>query len=378
MKNEFVPAVWPYDEVTLTQGQTASEFIFGSPWLNVKVSIPQPLTQRVAEIAQKLSSGELAGEDFEEVKWLFSQVASYPLCYFLPTPRDGKHLDSHKISGFSLKGLSSSDVLKKVSQISGNTLIEKRAQIISASESFSKEWTWDVESSLSLAQLETGYDPLTLFSTARRFHLLESIETNKTDELNSYMREIKNDTQKFSKASALIVRQNHYVTQMCDQTLRGALVSSQSADRELIDFIQAESGHDSILAKALGEMGQSPDSVPALESVQMLMDIFRLIGQKNFLAFCMVIDMFERSSYQDHDPLAQLLTEGGQKSAGDQIDIHKEINDSGEHENMAIGLLKSVAPVDADYAYEALRLAELATRSMYFFSAELLKQVKSV
>jgi len=93
-----------------------------------------------------------------------------------------------------------------------------------------------------------------------------------------------------------------------------------------------------------------------------LMEILKISASHNLLAFALVVDIFERSSYVGRDPLASLLESGGFKNSAQQIDIHKGINDSGSHENISLQFLEYMSrTVSPPYAIEALRFAELTT-----------------
>ena len=87
-------------------------------------------------------------------------------------------------------------------------------------------------------------------------------------------------------------------------------------------------------------------------------------ARKNFLAFAMVVDFFERSTYEDVDPMAKLLRKGGFDKAAKQVNHHKEINDSGDHENVALGFLTNMPLCSPEYAFEAIRIAELVSLVM--------------
>ena len=163
----------------------------------------------------------------------------------------------------------------------------------------------------------------------------------------------------------------------CEPSLAPALETAQNARTEVRGFIRAEKGHDVILERAMKALGLSPDAVPVIDPVLVLMELFKVIAERNFLAFSMVVDMFERSSYRSEDPLATLLLEGGLAKAAHQIDLHREINDSGGHENVGLGLLGSMAAVDQTYATEALRLAELATEVIHRVSSGMLEQLEA-
>lgn len=242
---------------------------------------------------------------------------------------------------------------------------------------FQADWTWDTEQALSFSQSPGGYDPYSLFSVMRRFHLLNDLENNQTAALFEYLQSLSSNEEQFKKASALILRQNHYVTVRCEEVVSAALPIALSADQEINEFIQAESGHDKIIGKAISSLGQQVEKVPVIEVSKVLMDYFKFAAQKNLLAFSAVVDVFERSSYRKEDPFATLLKTGGLNQAGDMVDVHREINDSGDHENVAMGFLKNMKPLTESYALEALRMAELNTLIIHQHSKALLDQLKA-
>jgi hypothetical protein len=106
------------------------------------------------------------------------------------------------------------------------------------------------------------------------------------------------------------------------------------------------------------------------------MEVFRDSAARNLLAFAMVTDIFERTSYRDEDPLASVLREGGLSTAARQFDLHRDINDAGGHENVALEFLNYMKPISSEYAAEALRFAELATLVIHQLSAETLERLK--
>jgi hypothetical protein len=148
------------------------------------------------------------------------------------------------------------------------------------------------------------------------------------------------------------------VTEQCHDSLLPALqIAGRS--RPLVEkFIKDEKGHDRILALAMQSFAENPNQIPASDQTKVLMFLLRFAARKNFLAFAMAINFFERSSYEKIDPMAKLLLKGGFEKAARQINRHMEINDAGEHENIACGFLQSMAPCDTDFALEAMRIAE--------------------
>lgn len=81
--------------------------------------------------------------------------------------------------------------------------------------------------------------------------------------------------------------------------------------------------------------------------------------------------MFEliKKSSQESEKFAR-------QSAAAKIETHREINDMGGHENVAVEFLSHMKAVKEDYAQEAVRLAELLTIVIHFISLEILDEIK--
>jgi hypothetical protein len=94
------------------------------------------------------------------------------------------------------------------------------------------------------------------------------------------------------------------------------------------------------------------------------MHLLEFCAHRNFLAFAIAIEMFERSNYDECDPMAQALKKGGFAKSADFINVHMKINDQGDHENIARTFLQFMDLCNRDYAREALRLAELLSLVM--------------
>lgn len=357
---------WPYDEVQISgDAQDATRFRLSSPWLSLQFKVAAPGNLQVLDLIKKMEAGNISQEDFETASNVFSSLADFPVAYLLP--RNGKFgIDQHQVEGKALNLETPQTLFKDVF-----------GDQFSAAQKNLGNWTWDVDQALEFSKAAGGYDPLSLFSVLRRFHLLNDLENNETQRLFDYIESLSSDPAKFKKASALILRQNHYVTVRCEEVLSAALVTAQSADNEIKEFIEAESGHDKIVGKAITSLGHGIEETPVIDVSRMLMDFFKFSGQKNLLAFSAIVDVFERSSYREEDPLTSVLNTGGMSEAGKMVDIHREINDSGDHENAALEFLENMKPVNEAYAREAFRLAELNTLIIHQHSKVLLAQIKS-
>lgn len=359
---------WPYDEIQI-RGDASDKTVFHlqSPWLSFRFKVTAPDNSLFQQSIEKLSSGNVDKEDIEIINRVFASLSNYPVAYILPR-NNSIGIDSHKLTGQPLNLNSPHELFSEI--FSGENLSFMKTNL-------NNNWTWDVDQALEFCKTTNGYDPLSLFTVLRRFHLLNDLESNQTAALFEYIKSLSKDTDQFKKASALVLRQNHYVTVRCEEVLSAAIKISQSADAKIQEFIQAESGHDRIISKAISSLGLKAEDTPVIEASIVLMDLFKLIGQKNLLAFSAVVDVFERTSYRNEDPLTTVLKSGGLDEAGKMVDIHREINDEGDHENVALEFLEDMKPVSEDYAREALRLAELNTMVINQHSKELLRTLQS-
>lgn len=362
---------WPYDEVSMVrESSTSPRVLISTPWLTFTVRIDDGSLEKTDALIGKMQSGQLSAEDLDDMSWFFSALSDKPLAYILPRGHEFG-IDTHGVIAAETNDSTPLDAVNAL--ISEKNIHTARY----AQQALTMPWSWDHSAALDFSRTPTGFDPESLFSVARRFHLLNDLENNQTGKLLEYVQTLKNDSEKFRQASALIVRQNHHITQKCDSTLRAALPLARNAEAQVRDFIQAESGHDKILLKALTALGTTPETIPALDVTIALMDVFEAVARRNLLGFAMIVDIFERTSYQEEDPMTSLLKAGGEDRAGRQMDIHRAINDSGGHENVALGFLAQMKSVDETYAREALFLAELVTLIIHQVSSETLKALRT-
>jgi hypothetical protein len=347
---------WPYDEVSFEK--TDSGAIVKTPWLTAKLNLSEQDQLLASKIADKYKGQALGPEDIPLLNQLLQGLSHLPFCYILPTQKFAK--DHHALIDKTLIDLELKDfMITLVGNTIGGTHSGSPWQDQVLQGMSRKSWDWDIDAALSFAKIGEKIHPESFFSIARRFHLLDVIDNRTTDDSFSEIQKLQG-TDAFRQAAALMVRQNHYITQQCHKSLSEALKTAMSAASDVEEFIQEENGHDLILGTALKSIVDDPDSLDVSPVAKAVMQVLAAAGRRNFLGFAMIVDCFERSTYEDKDPLAKLLQDGGLDRAGRFVNRHKEINDAGEHENVACSLLQHMAPVDADYAREALRMTELA------------------
>lgn len=365
--------IWPFDEVKISQNADQPEkFHISAPWLEHEFKVVSEQLDKASQIVQKFSQNQIqTAEDLEDISWFMHAVQKYPLYYILPRGEDFG-VDQHDVQEDDVNAATPRDLLKSL--IQDENVAASLQRLLQA---LPEAWSWDGDAAVDFSQGPYGIDPQSVFSVARRFHLLNDVENNQTPELLAYVQKLGKQTQKFYQATHLIVRQNHYITQQCESVLRAALPAAQASGESILEFITEESGHDRILEKALLSLGEPAEASPVLDSTVIVMELFRKIGRRNLLGFAMVVDIFERTSYHQQDPISQTFNDGGATDVAQHMAHHRQINDMGGHENVALEFLEPMKAVSAAYAIESLKLAELLTLVIHMVSKETLEVLKA-
>ena len=357
MTQEFM--YWPYDEVTLSTSADGKTLMIDTPWIQAKIPNEDPYREKFEILADKFSQQSLGGEDLPLINWFFSQLSEYPLCYILPSSKGEGDLDQHTTQDSKLLNLSMKELLATILKSSSDTTFSQTDIDNVVKYMARTEWTWDTESAFAFSANQEKIHPESIFSVARRFHILDVLDNDQGTEVFAKISELKGD--EFVKAAGKLVRQNHYVTQHCRGALLPAKQLGKKAGPMVESFMKQEDGHDLILGAAMKSFAGDPENIPATSSTKALMRLLGYAAGRNFLGFAMAVDFFERSNYRDVDPMAELLIKGGFDKAAKQINRHMEINDAGGHENVACKFLEFMDLTSKDYALEALRIAELTT-----------------
>ncbi len=348
---------WPYDELEIEPDPQPNTFNFKTPWAQVRVEFEPRYTNSVSEIADIIRSGPDITK-VQEVSWLMGQLVRFPFYYILP-----RHPVKEKISCCTTHA-SPSQFLSTLGVVLDCQL--------------NSEWEWGTEGVLTFTQsTEKGYfDPLSVLTLCRRFHFLNVGERDVSRELYRNLDRLKASSKQFSFACALIIRQNHYITEICTDVLRPALKISKRAKQNVADFIASEKGHDIILKRALNAMGYDPSQLPVLNHVKALMQVFKIAAGKNFLAFSIITDMFEAKSFETNCFFSDYLSENGYAKAASYLSKHKNINHNEGHEQVSFEFLKVQDPVSQQDALEALYFAESMSLLVSELSSKILKYLQ--
>lgn len=348
--NEFF--YWPYDEVSI-DAHHPEKLILRTPWIEATTSSMPFNQQNLLALSEKLTQKSLSISDIGLVSDFFQHFRHYPFAYILPTDKNYPSLDHHALIDQSI-------LVTHFESIAGIIMgIEKQADLTYLPR---MNFEWDREAALNFAGINNQIHPESLFSIARRYHILELMANDGGNDIFNDMRKLAPDEFKYSVAK--LVRQNHYVTELCQEALKPALAHAGQARGIIEDFMRQERGHDKILAKSLLQLGFKPEDIEVSPQTNMLMKTLGFIASRNFLAFAMAIDAFERNNFENVDPTAKLLMDKGYDKAADYINRHMKINDLGNHDNVAVQFLRFMGPCDRDYAHEALMLMEILSLVM--------------
>jgi hypothetical protein len=345
---------WPYDEVSL-DAKVPGQLTVKTPWIKATTSSAPFNPVQLARLKTKLEDKTLGADDIVLVSDFFRHFHQYPLAYILPRLKMGELLDRHEIKDHHHVIASFGENLRTILIEHGGFTSGEIDQVLSLLPRMAFEW--DTDAALDFATIDNRIHPESLFSIARRYHILELLTNDRGQEIFSDIK--RQSGSEFVASVAHLVRQNHYVTEQCQASLEPAISLAGQASPLIEEFMAAERGHDKILKKALMHLGMKTEDIAVSVQTRALMAMLQYLAQRNFLSFAMAIDAFERNNYQETDPIAELLEKGGFDKAADFVNLHMLINDSGNHENVAPQFLQFMDLCSRDYGHEALRLMEL-------------------
>lgn len=350
---------WPYDEVSINTSN--DELTIKTPWMSASTPLEIFDQENILQLKSKLNDKTAGINDMPLISDFFGHFHKYPLAYILPQNKDAQ--DVHKVLDQRLLPMNFLQILNETKEESFGEQVLKNLPRTT--------FEWDQEAALDFASINGLVHPESLFSIARRYHILELLSHDQGHEVFTAIDALKGEEKRAALAS--LVRQNHYVTERCQEALKPALDIAQNAKKQIAEFMEAERGHDKILNKALVNLSYEPSDIAVSPETKILMGILKYLASRNFLAFAMAIDAFERNSYEDADPIAKLLANAGFDKSADFINLHMKINDEGEHDNVAMGFLEPMSLCDRDYALEALKLMEVLSVVMTTITKSVLK-----
>lgn len=326
---ELKNLLWPYDDLVLTK--TEHEVSFQTSWLKAKNS--NPIDPKTIEYIETIrTQGPKSIQDFKIMDAFFRPMNKFPLCYYLPVQE------------------------------------KPQDKILSEYKTDLKEVAWPIHDVLALSRCQNGmYDPVSVLSCLRLEHLQDLMVHQKSSVRTDIL---KLNIENLRKTVLLLLRQNHYVTQRCEEVLSAALNCHPEATQRIEDFIFEEKGHDKLLGLSFERLKVKPEDIEVLPCLVTLMDTFKHLAEKNLIAFCFMVDMFERSPAAKDNPMIQGLIKLGEHEAAKPIEAHSNINTQGDHDQESFEILDTIGAVPEAYVLEAVALAKLASDQMLAFLRE--------
>jgi hypothetical protein len=344
----------PYEELSIRHIQN-NEYVVETPWLSLKIEIDANSTMK-----QTLSAFEK--KEFDKVNYeslsLFLEQMKLPFYYIIPSQKSSAE-DGHANHVPSLPiHVSKKEFRKMLGLPDTNDL---------------SEWQWDQNAILEFSKLaDDQHSPESILSVVRRFHLLDCAENDKTGKLYNFVKNAQFNSSELDSILATIIYQNYYVTAECQNSLKPALAEAQNSKSALENFMQDEEGHDLLMLRALNSLNQKPENLFLAPATTHIMQLLKKSGEVNFLSFCLAVDFFEKPNFDQIDPLGDLLAFFGKTIAANCLQKHKNINDGGEHDAIALDLLAPMKAVSAEYAITAICIAEVLSDEMTSVTSQLL------
>lgn len=356
---------WPYEELQIEADIKPNTFNFATPWAYVRVEFEPSFKERVAAIAQLITSGPNI-DAIDEVTWLMSQLDRFPFFYCLP---------KYPITAGLPQALQNQSAERQTPyQFIATYLSRDIVQPISITNT---EWEWDIDGALAFSHsTKVGfYDPSSILTVCRRFHYLTMQEKDVYQGMYQTVSELKPNKDQFKFACAFILRQSHAITERCIEVLEPALTSSGDALEAVKQFIHSEKGHDKILRRAIEATGFVPEQLPIIDTLSVLMQLFKIAAERNFLAFAIIVDFFVGQSFEPGCFFADFLEENGFGGAAKQLYRHKAINNTEHHENVSMTFLQNLEAFPEHQVIEAICFAELISRFIANLSKDLLNHL---
>ncbi len=172
---------WPYDEVSLQADFAQQQITIKTPWLEATTNCNMIEESKIRSLTRKVNAQELSEMDLELFNDFFKHFSHMPFGYILPTRKKETSLDPHLLRDQTLLTQGLREIFRKIlgsperwtCDISDGE-IEEALSILPRST-----WEWDSDAAISFASIHGQVNPESLFSVARRFHLLELMQSDK-------------------------------------------------------------------------------------------------------------------------------------------------------------------------------------------------------
>ncbi|MEN9529149.1 MAG: hypothetical protein RI932_1022 [Pseudomonadota bacterium] len=283
-----------------------------------------------------------------------AELHRYPICYIHPRRiifRDLFSVFRHE-SRLELPGTTPEDWSEYISDAVG-------------AESFPlphAQFTWDVEEVIRFSRTSVPgvCDTIAAFSVLRKY-IHESLLQNSEKKIIDKLERLKADPERFRRGVALLVQQNHHVTQKSRVALQGCVSAFPAIFNKASKYIESETGHDGLVMKALSLLGIDSESrANVMAETKVLVEILAIASRTSVLAFASMIEFFEAGSSSREHPVATLLAGTPFAAAAVPLQRHRNINVDFGHASSAMSFLLECEHASIAAIRTAVKLAEIA------------------
>ncbi len=341
----------PYEKLSLEWLPDQSLCVLSLPWIKLQIEVDNQNKEWFSKAVF-----DLKNDPFSPVAQEFLKSFEDYAIYYM-SPRSSANLVFHEKNQnlFTIDTTSPLTFCQSLHSACG----------IHLESTLPESWTWDIESILARSKVESHdfYDPLALVTYLIGVRLdeeskLTSIKTDLPKNLDHLRQK---DESLFFDVMKSIVRQTHYVTSHMLGSVEPALKNFHEARTIITKFMNEEKGHDRLMSQALKELGcNNPLEITPFESVILLLDLLKKAATESPLAFTLMIGHFEGRTFEETDPLADVLARSSRPKSARGYALHHDINTREQHNKIIFQLAEKLSIQYREEAKYAMRILEFA------------------
>jgi hypothetical protein len=348
----------PYDEVTLSPGDASDRVVLTTPWVQFEFTAEFTSPGAREALIEDVNTRHIHEGNYFALNSILTDLSQFPIAYLLPRA---------DLAGKPIQRRSSAAPQSPSALVKAATGREPKSPF---------EWQWNLDWAEKFCAVpgDVTFDPVSVFSVLRRFHLLHMSNFGKGRYLYKNLSRLGSGDPKFLPFARSILRQNHRVTELCESSLSPALDHAGESRPMLEKFIHSERGHDRLLEKSIRALGEEPAKIEVLPEVEGLMAYLKHVASTDYVAFCTMLFYFESDFVGGRNPMVEILKDSPYAAATVGLETHDKVNHEGDHENVSFELLDALGPITQEELISAVRLAETGSYLMSQVSAGLLEK----
>jgi len=354
------PVLVPYAETRFRWAEASRELHVSAPWLDIEVEVEDPHARQLA--AALGQEGDGCDVECADMQAFLRFFGSYPLLQTRPRPAVDADCAWTATSG-------AREMLGFDGPIGFYAAIGPfpRDQLVRAMPHVPQVWEWDWTELADASRIPGTclHDPAAAYTALRRRRLLFQVEQSvHANHLLVWLRHLQqSDEPRFFEAMALVLSQQYYVTQHCDDCLMTARGGLPVLSKAVAAYAQEEIDHHILIRRSIDELcSVPPEAYRYMPEVVLEIDVIRWAAARCPLGFSALVSIMEGTVYPASDPVGDLLSASSRPQARDGVEAHFQINKRGNHTAIPERFVDVLPPVDADTIRIATHLTEATIR----------------